>query len=93
MSEVERHVENFSPDCEQYLAEQNMYSLADHKDETDPVDIFTIEGHPVIIQVRRDISLCDLQRLIEHGREQYTKGRADLQVELARLLGFPSARA
>lgn len=91
MSEAEHHLEALSPDCETYLSEQNMYSVADHKDDTDPADIFTIEGHPVIIQVRRDISLDDLRRLVEHGREQYAKGRTDLQVELANLLGVQSA--
>lgn len=91
MSRVERHVEALSPDCETYLSGQNMYSLADHKDESDPADIFTIDGHPVIVQVRRNISLDDLRKLIEHGREQYVKGRADLQAELSSLLGIQTA--
>lgn len=92
MSGIERHVEALSPVCETYLSEQNMYSVGSHKDDTDPADIFTIDGCLVIQQVRRDISLDDLRKFIEYGREQYAKGRADLQAELASLLGIQTAQ-
>ena len=80
---VERHVGALDDECEKYLAEQNLYSVADHLDETDPVDIFTIAGEPVVIQIPKDISVYYLMRLVEHGREQYAKGCAFSQAKSA----------
>ena len=79
---IERQVGALDDECEKYLAEQNLYSVADHLDETDPVDIFTIAGEPVAIQIPKDISAYYLMMLIEHGREQYTKGCADRQAKV-----------
>ncbi len=76
MSERERHIEALSPDCENYLSKNDLYSIADHKDEADPADIFTIEGDLVATQIPRDISPFYLMRLVEHGCEQYAKGIA-----------------
>lgn len=64
MSKIERNVEALSPECEKYLAEIGMYSIADHKDETDPADIYTSEGEVVVLQVPRDIPLYYLMRLV-----------------------------
>jgi hypothetical protein len=80
---VERHVGALDDECEKYLAGQNLCSVADHLDETDPVDIFTMAGEPVVIQIPKDISVYYLMMLVEHGREQYTKGCADRQAKSA----------
>lgn len=82
MNSVERHTEALDDDCEKYLAENGMYSIADHLDETDPVDIFTTDGKTVVIQVPKDISVYYLMRLINHGREQYEAGLAGSGKEL-----------
>lgn len=74
MSGAENHIEVLNDECEKYLAENGMYSLADHKDETDPADIFTIDGKVVAIQVGRDISVHNLMHIINHGQEQYVAG-------------------
>lgn len=73
----ERQVGALDVECEKYLAEQNLYSVADHLDETDPVDIFTTDGEPVLIQIPKDISVYYLMMLVEHGRQQYAKGSSD----------------
>lgn len=65
MPKKERNVEALSPECEKYLAEKGMYSIADHKDETDLADIYTDGGDLVILQVPRDIPLYYLMRLVE----------------------------
>ena len=74
---VERQVGALDDECEKYLTEQNLYSVADHQDETDPVDIFTTDGELVLLQIPKDISVYYLMMLVEHGREQYAKGSAD----------------
>ena len=81
MSGFERHIEALNDDCEKYLAANGMYSIADHKDETDPADIFTIDGELVVLQVSRDISVYNLMQLINHGREQYAAGFAASQTQ------------
>jgi hypothetical protein len=80
-SEVEREVGALDVECEKYLTEQNLYSIADHLDETDPVDIFTTDGEPVLIQIPKDISVYYLMMLVEHGRQQYAKGSANHQAK------------
>lgn len=74
MPGAENHIEVLNDECEKYLAENGMYSLADLKDETNPADIFTIDGKIVAIQVGRDISVHNLMHIINHGREQYAAG-------------------
>lgn len=80
---IDRHVGALDDECEKYLSEQNLYSVADHVDVTDPVDIFTIAGEPVVIQISKDISVYYLKRLIEFGREQYAKGCEVFQTKSA----------
>ena len=65
MFKTERHVEALSLECEKYLAEKGMYSIADHKDDADQADIFTAEGELVVLQVPRDIPLYYLMRLVD----------------------------
>ena len=83
VARIERQVGALDDECEKYLAEQNLYSVVDHRDETDPVDIFTMAGELVVMQIPKDISVYYLMRLVEHGREQYTKGCADRQAKSA----------
>ena len=84
-SNTERHTEALSSDCEAYLTANGLNSFADHKDGSDPADIYTIDGDLVVIQVPRDISAYYLMRLIEHGREQYAKGLAAAKLAVAEL--------
>lgn len=76
---IERNVGVLTDECEKYLSEKNLYSVADHLDETDPVDIFTTDGEPVLIQIPKDISVYYLMMLVEHGRAQYAKGSDERQ--------------
>ena len=85
MSKAESHVEALSPECEEYLCKKGMYSIADHKDETDPADVYTTDGYVVVMQVPRDIEAYYLMRLVEHGQEQYAKGLAAAKAAIAAL--------
>lgn len=67
MAKNERHTEALSPECEAILAQRGMHSLGDHKDESDPADIFTIDGDLVLSQVPRNIPPYYLNRLVEIG--------------------------
>lgn len=85
MSKVERHLEALSPDCEEYLSKNCMYSMADHNDDADPADIYTTDGDLVVLQIPRDISVYYLMRLIEHGQAQYAKGLADTKSAMPKM--------
>ena len=85
MPEAESHVEALSPECEEYLSKNGMYSIADHKDEAGPADVYTSDGDVVVLQVPRDIEAYYLMRLIEHGHEQYAKGLSAAKAAIAAL--------
>lgn len=65
MAKNERNIEALSPECEAILAQSGMHSMADHKDETDPADIYFSDGKLVLSQVPRDIPPYYLTRLVE----------------------------
>lgn len=93
MSEKIRHVEALSAECEKYLAEHGMHSIADHKDETDPADIFTAEGELVVLQVPRDIPLYYLMRLVNAASSRLVEKantRKIIQIQALRFEGSSS---
>lgn len=93
MAKIERHIEALSPECEAILAQRGMHSLADHKDETDPADIYSNDGDLVLSQVPRDIPPYYLSRLVEawqqadgprDGHQLKTRAHVNSEIEAFR---------
>lgn len=81
MAKIERHLEALSSECEAILKGQGLHSLADHKDDTDPADIYSDDGNLVLSQVPRDIPPYYLTRLIE-ARQQNEQSGGGRQVRI-----------
>lgn len=93
MSKTERHPEVLSPECEKYLAEQGLHSIADHKNDEDPADIYTLEGKLIEVQVPRDIPLYYLKRLINAAMPRSAEkanARKIIQIQALRFEGKPT---
>lgn len=89
MGKTERHVEALSPECEAILDQRGMHSLGDHKDESDPADVFTSDGELVLSQVPRDIPPYYLDRLLEIalqalGNQQSHRLKIDSEIDVFR---------
>jgi len=87
MAEIEYHVGVLSIECEKFLAENGLHSLLNQKDESGLVDIFTISGQLILLQVPQDISPYYLRRLVEAGLQfmrvrRLDQFRNDLQSKL-----------
>jgi hypothetical protein len=93
MPETELHLEALSPECEKYLVEKGMHSIADHKDDSDPADIYTAEGELVVLGVPRDIPLYYLMRLVNAASFSNTSKvnpRKIIQIQALRFEGSPA---
>jgi len=62
MNTVERHTEALSPECEELLTREDLYSLGDHK-AGDFADIYTTEG-VFVANVTATIALHDLRAIV-----------------------------
>lgn len=91
MSESTLQIEALSPECEVYLASQELYSTADHKIDCVQAKIYTLDGE-FVTKVSASISLFDLRSLVELKGREYTRGfeagKSAKQHELRAVLGI-----
>lgn len=93
MSEPTEQAEALLPECEAYLASQELYSTADPKINCVRVKIYTIDGE-FVTKVSSSICLFDLQSLVQLRRHEYARGmeagKVAKQYEIRTVLGIAS---
>ena len=93
MSEPTAQMEALSPECEAYLASQEMYSTADPKSDCVRANIYTAEGD-LLARVNAEIGLFDLQAILRVQRNEYARGfeagKSAKQQEIRSVLGIVS---
>lgn len=91
MSEATDQVEALSPECEAYLASQELYSTANPKIEYIEAKLYTIDGE-YVGAVSSTIELRDLKYLLKIWRSAYDRGfdagKAPKQFEIRAVLGI-----